>query len=317
MPARYSSPDTPTIGGWSSPRRYDCYTYAKNVSARSGDRGAHAGSHGQRTPPSSCAWPARESAAPLDAVDLSGRAWIFPRCARRAVLLNFWASWCGPCRAEMPTLQQLADFYGDDRLAVLALNFKEAPRSVARFADQDAAQSCRCCSIRRGDNARRWQVKVFPTTILIGADGRPRSRVRGEMDWTSQEAGRLVEGFLLNRYRRLPTNCHQLMHPRRHFSASLRRALRWPLSATAQHAGSILVPASGGPSRSRHAWTCRSRVASPACRCRFLRRHRVAAIAGERLREQRRARMASDPHEGVRMLLRRVRRRGRHDHSSK
>jgi thiol-disulfide isomerase/thioredoxin len=139
-------------------------------------------------------WPARQAAAPLDAVDLSGRAWNLPALRGRAVLLNFWASWCEPCRAEMPTLQQLADFYGDDRLAVLALNFKEAPAVAARFAARTQLKLPVLLD-PSGDNARRWQVKVFPTTILIGSDGRPRWRVRGEMDWTSQEAGRLVEGL--------------------------------------------------------------------------------------------------------------------------
>jgi len=139
-------------------------------------------------------WPGRQPPAGLDALDLSGRAWKLRALRGRGVLLNFWASWCEPCRAEMPTLQQLADFYGDDRLAVLALNFKEAPATAARFA---ARTQLRLPVLMdpAGEHARRWQVKVFPTTVLIGADGRPRWRVRGEMDWTSREAGRLVEGL--------------------------------------------------------------------------------------------------------------------------
>jgi thiol-disulfide isomerase/thioredoxin len=139
-------------------------------------------------------WPTRQAPVPLDAVDLSGRSWNLPALRGRGVLLNFWASWCEPCRAEMPTLQQLADFYGDDRLAVLALNFKEAPAVAARFAARTQLK-LPILMDPSGEMARRWQVKVFPTTILIGADGRPRWRVRGEMDWTSQEAGRLVEGL--------------------------------------------------------------------------------------------------------------------------
>jgi thiol-disulfide isomerase/thioredoxin len=139
-------------------------------------------------------WPTRQAPVPLDAVDLSGRSWNLPALRGRGVLLNFWASWCEPCRAEMPTLQQRADFYGDDRLSVLALNFKEAPAVAARFAARTQLKLPVLLD-PSGDNARRWQVKVFPTTILFGSDGHPRWRVRGEMDWTSQEAGRLVEGL--------------------------------------------------------------------------------------------------------------------------
>ena len=94
----------------------------------------------------------------------------------------------------MPTLQQLAEFYGDDRLAVLALNFKEAAPVAARFAARTGLKLPILLD-PAGEIARRWEVKVFPTTILIGADGLPRWRVRGEMDWTSLEAGRIVEAL--------------------------------------------------------------------------------------------------------------------------
>src|SRR4029453_1787537 len=55
-------------------------------------------------------------------VDTTGKTWLPTDLRGRAVLLNFWASWCEPCRAEMPTLQQVADFYGPERLLVLAIN---------------------------------------------------------------------------------------------------------------------------------------------------------------------------------------------------
>ena len=141
------------------------------------------------------AWPAKRPAPALEALDLTGRAWSLPALRGRGVLLNFWASWCEPCRAEMPTLQQLADFYGEDRLAVLAVNFKEAPGPAGRFAARTGLKLPVLLD-PAGDIARRWEVKIFPTTVLIGADGRPRWRVRGEMDWTGKEAGRLVEGLL-------------------------------------------------------------------------------------------------------------------------
>ena len=67
----------------------------------------------------------------LGLVDTTGKTWQPADLRGRAVLLNFWASWCEPCRAEMPTLQQIADFYGPDKLLVLAINFKE-PAAPAR-----------------------------------------------------------------------------------------------------------------------------------------------------------------------------------------
>ena len=70
----------------------------------------------------------------LGLVDTTGKTWQWPDVQGRAVLLNFWASWCEPCRAEMPTLQQVADLYGADKLLVLAINFKEPAARALQFA---------------------------------------------------------------------------------------------------------------------------------------------------------------------------------------
>jgi thiol-disulfide isomerase/thioredoxin len=140
-------------------------------------------------------WPGTERLPALDALDLQGKRWELDALRGRAVLLNFWASWCEPCRQEMPTLQQLVDVYGDDKLAVLALNFKESPATASRFA-RNAAMTVPVLLDPAGDVARRWAVKIFPTTVGIGRDGRPRWRMRGEMDWSAPEALRLVDSLL-------------------------------------------------------------------------------------------------------------------------
>lgn len=129
---------------------------------------------------------------------MSGRVWKLADLRGRAVLLNFWATWCEPCRAEMPMLQQLADFHGEDKLAVLALNFKESEATAARFASRTGLKLAVLLD-PAGDAAKRWSVKIFPTTVLIAANGRPRWRVRGEMDWTSPEAARMVENLIAER----------------------------------------------------------------------------------------------------------------------
>lgn len=140
-------------------------------------------------------WPAGQPLPAIEALDLQGRPWRLAELRGRPVLLNFWASWCEPCRAEMPTLQALAELYGPEQLAVVALNFKEAPATVARFVQRTGLRLPVLLD-REGAVARACAVKVFPTTLLIGADGRPRQRVRGELDWTGAEAERLVQGLL-------------------------------------------------------------------------------------------------------------------------
>lgn len=133
----------------------------------------------------------------LQAVDTQGKTWRLSDLRGRAVLLNFWASWCEPCRAEMPTLQQIADLYGLDKLLVLAINFKEHPTRAIQFA-ASTGLSLPVLLDPQGQTARAWGVKVFPTTVLVDRQGRPHQRVQGEVDWTGTAATGWVEALLKN-----------------------------------------------------------------------------------------------------------------------
>ncbi len=140
-------------------------------------------------------WPAGKPMPALQATDLSGKTWRLADLRGRAVLLNFWASWCPPCRAEMPSLQDMAAFYGPDKIIVLAINFKESQGTAARFA-RASALTLPVLLDPHGDIARQWGVHVFPTTVLIDAAGRPSAVVRGEVDWTGQGGEQLVTPLL-------------------------------------------------------------------------------------------------------------------------
>lgn len=129
---------------------------------------------------------------PHKTLDMEGRARDVP-ARGRAFALNFWASWCEPCRSEMPALQQMADLY-DDKLTVAAINFKERASTVARFVG-NAHLQLPVLLDPAGEVAAAYKVKVFPTTVLFGADGKPRWRVTGALDWTSPKAGKLVESL--------------------------------------------------------------------------------------------------------------------------
>jgi thiol-disulfide isomerase/thioredoxin len=140
-------------------------------------------------------WPASRNAPPLQAADMQGKVWRLSDLRGRVVLINFWATWCEPCRAEMPTLQQLAEFYGEDKLVVLAINFKESTRKITQYV-QSTGMSLTVLPDPEGVITRQWGVSVFPTTILIDAQGQPRQRIRGEVDWTGRAAAALVEPLL-------------------------------------------------------------------------------------------------------------------------
>lgn len=128
-------------------------------------------------------------------VDTSGKTWRPDDFKGRSVLLNFWASWCEPCRVEMPGLQQVADLYGPDQLLILTINFKEQPERVLQFAKSTGLTLPLLLDVD-GQAARRWGVRVFPTTLGIDKQGKPALRVQGEVDWTGKAVEKLIAGLL-------------------------------------------------------------------------------------------------------------------------
>lgn len=133
-------------------------------------------------------WPRSQATPAIDLVDLHGQHWTSAALKGRVVVLNFWATWCGPCKEEMPSLQALhkdpSPGPNDARPAVvIGINVKETPSTVRRFM---AAQHLDLPVVLdlQGDLTRQWGVRIYPTTVLIGPDGRARWRVVGDLDWS-------------------------------------------------------------------------------------------------------------------------------------
>ena len=132
-------------------------------------------------------WLRTQATPAIDMVDLHGHRWTSAGLKGRVVVLNFWATWCGPCKEEMPSLQALQKDPSQgpsdaSPAVVIGINVKEMPSTVRRFL---AAQHLDLPVVLdpQGDLTRQWGVRIYPTTVLIGADGRARWRVVGDLDW--------------------------------------------------------------------------------------------------------------------------------------
>lgn len=140
-------------------------------------------------------WPTGLPAPALQATDLAGRRWDLAALQGRAVLVNFWATWCPPCLAELPSMQALADQHGPDRLVVLCVNVRESAAKVGRFV-QTTGLRLPVLLDTDGAITKAWNVNVFPTSVLLAADGQPSRRIRGEVDWTGPQAQAWVTPLL-------------------------------------------------------------------------------------------------------------------------
>ena len=104
----------------------------------------------------------------------------------RTVIVNFWATWCGPCVAEMPALQRTREKLSPEGVEVIAVNLRESAARIAPFVEQWGLSFP---VVRDSDGAasRAWGVNVFPTSFVVGPDGRIAWFVRGEVDWDSAQ----------------------------------------------------------------------------------------------------------------------------------
>jgi len=139
----------------------------------------------QKTP-----WPATQAQPVLDLIDLQGQRWSSERLKGRAVVLNFWATWCPPCKEEMPSLQTLHEIGGGDPV-VIGVNVRETASHVRRYVQATGIQFPVVLD-PQAELAKRYGVTAFPTTLLMAPDGRVRWRVLGEVDWSGAEAGRWI-----------------------------------------------------------------------------------------------------------------------------
>ncbi len=112
---------------------------------------------------------------------------------RKVVIINFWATWCPPCRLEMPQLQTLYERYQDQGLQILAINVGEDEKTVRDFLSQRTL-SFPVLLDREGLVAAQYRVEAFPTTVLLDAEGRVFQFTEGLDPYLAYTVESMLEG---------------------------------------------------------------------------------------------------------------------------
>jgi thiol-disulfide isomerase/thioredoxin len=113
----------------------------------------------------------------------------------KVVLLNFWATWCGPCKEEMPSLARLQAQFNPEQVRVVTVTADMYPQGIKRFLDH---LGIRLPVLFDEDQelSRSFMVRGLPTTVLIAQDGQAVGRAVGPRAWDSQESIALVRQVL-------------------------------------------------------------------------------------------------------------------------
>jgi len=111
--------------------------------------------------------------------------------------VHFWATWCFPCRGELPTIDHLQGELGPEKIVVLPLSLdRNGPAQVAEFYGEVSIQHMPVYIDDGMEAARTMRVNGIPATIFVDPQGREVARVLGDRDWSTPEVIALVKGMV-------------------------------------------------------------------------------------------------------------------------
>jgi peroxiredoxin len=131
----------------------------------------------------------------LELEDAEGKLHRLSDYRGRVVLVNFWATWCGPCREEMPSMESLRDHFQGRPFEVLAVNVGEGGRVARGFADKMGLRFPIVLD-RDTRTTKSWGARILPASFVVGPDGAIRYSYLGAIDWTDTQVKAAIERLM-------------------------------------------------------------------------------------------------------------------------
>ncbi|MGV6811905.1 MAG: TlpA disulfide reductase family protein [Brevirhabdus sp.] len=125
--------------------------------------------------------------------DLEGGTHTLADFNGKYVLVNFWATWCAPCRKEMPGLNALqAEFAGDDFEVVTIATGRNSPSGIRKFFEDAGVDQLPTYTDPKQKLARQMSVLALPISVLLDREGREIARLQGDAEWDSESARAII-----------------------------------------------------------------------------------------------------------------------------
>jgi peroxiredoxin len=125
--------------------------------------------------------------------DLDGNLTSLSQFRGKVVLLNFWATWCGPCRVEMPAMEQLYRTYSRREFQILAVSTDPQGTAVTRPFQQKTGLTFPILHDTEMQIGLTYGARSLPMTFMVDRQGVVRQKIFGARDWDSPEARELIQ----------------------------------------------------------------------------------------------------------------------------
>lgn len=139
-------------------------------------------------------WKGGEAPA-LELSDADGKRHRLSDYRGQVVLVNFWATWCAPCREEMPSMEALRGSLEKRPFVILAVNVGEGARVARGFADKLSLHFPVLLD-RDTKTTKAWGARILPASFVVGPDGAIRYSHLGAIDWNAAEVRTAIEALM-------------------------------------------------------------------------------------------------------------------------
>ena len=136
-----------------------------------------------------------EPAPDFTLTDLQGKTWTLSELKGQVVFINFWATWCAPCREEMPSMEKLYTTLPGDKFIMLALINRDAPSMGKSFAKK-LGLTMPILNDQGNEVGLKYGLTGLPETFIVGKQGMVREKFIGPAQWDSQEAVQMMMKYI-------------------------------------------------------------------------------------------------------------------------
>jgi len=130
--------------------------------------------------------PDKPDAPDFSLADMDGEMHSLMSYRGKPVIINFWATWCPPCRAELPSMNRGWEKVKDEGIEMLAINVGEDEDTIFKFT-ADYPIDFQVLLDKSGDAINHWPINGLPTTFVIDPDGKLAYRAIGGREWDSDQ----------------------------------------------------------------------------------------------------------------------------------